>query len=105
MSIIAQRKEQNFFYLALFLHGQVQKVARLPIRIDNCRALSSARCEGFLRLPMVVLSMIRGTCAHVRAISAQHSGHLPPTPTHETDLERFLTPSVAIIKPFLSSPW
>ena len=42
MSIIAQRKEQNFFYLALFLHGQVQKVARLPIRIDNCRALSSA---------------------------------------------------------------
>jgi len=26
---------------------------------------------------MVVLSMIRGTWAHVRAISAQHSGHLP----------------------------
>ncbi len=27
-----------------------------------------------------------------------------PTPNHETDLELFLTPSIEIIKPFLSSP-
>lgn len=54
-----------------------KKVARLLIRMDHCRALSSARCEGLLRLPMGVLPMIRGTRAHVRALSAQSSGHLP----------------------------